>query len=57
MFQDLRDQVDSRSVRGQVSTVTIYKLRPKLGFAIEGGANTRQPLPRVSHIEVGSHIQ
>ncbi|ELT89863.1 hypothetical protein CAPTEDRAFT_116140, partial [Capitella teleta] len=31
--------------------ITIQKLRPTLGIAIEGGANTKQPLPRVIQIQ------
>lgn len=33
--------------------VVIYKTKPTLGIAIEGGANTRQPLPRVISIQPG----
>ena len=32
--------------------VTVYKKKPTLGIAIEGGANTRQPLPRIINIQV-----
>ncbi|XP_064649030.1 whirlin-like isoform X3 [Lineus longissimus] len=31
--------------------VTVYKTQPTLGVAIEGGANTRQPLPRIINIQ------
>ncbi|KAJ8300251.1 hypothetical protein KUTeg_021770 [Tegillarca granosa] len=31
----------------------MYKSKPTLGVAIEGGANTRQPLPRVINIQPG----
>ncbi|KAL3872400.1 hypothetical protein ACJMK2_040328 [Sinanodonta woodiana] len=33
--------------------VYIYKTKPTLGMAVEGGANTRQPLPRVINIQPG----
>ncbi|KAK3594599.1 hypothetical protein CHS0354_000392 [Potamilus streckersoni] len=33
--------------------VYIYKTQPTLGMAVEGGANTRQPLPRVINIQPG----
>ncbi|XP_064616824.1 whirlin-like [Liolophura sinensis] len=33
--------------------ITIYKTKPTLGLAIEGGANTRQPLPRVISVQPG----
>lgn len=32
--------------------VYIYRCKPTLGVAIEGGANTRQPLPRVISVQV-----
>lgn len=33
-------------------TVTVKKLAPYLGIAIEGGKDTKQPLPRVINIQV-----
>lgn len=33
--------------------VTIKKSKPTLGIAIEGGAHTRQPLPRIINIQPG----
>ncbi|XP_052222739.1 uncharacterized protein LOC127838790 isoform X2 [Dreissena polymorpha] len=33
--------------------VYIYKTKPTLGMAVEGGANTRQPLPRVINLQPG----
>ncbi|XP_060071925.1 whirlin-like [Ylistrum balloti] len=33
--------------------VTIHKTKPTLGLAIEGGANTRQPLPKVINVQPG----
>lgn len=32
--------------------VIIYKTKPTLGIAIEGGLNTRQPIPKVISIQV-----
>ena len=33
------------------TTILVRKTRPTLGIAVEGGANTRQPLPRVISIQ------
>ncbi|XP_041368302.1 whirlin-like isoform X2 [Gigantopelta aegis] len=33
--------------------VNVYRTKPTLGLAIEGGANTRQPLPRVINVQPG----
>ncbi|RUS92233.1 hypothetical protein EGW08_000086 [Elysia chlorotica] len=33
--------------------VYIYRSQPTLGVAIEGGANTRQPLPKVINVQPG----
>lgn len=33
--------------------IRVSKSAPTLGIAIEGGANTRQPLPRIVTIQVG----
>jgi len=38
---------------GDVEVITVYKTKPTLGIAIEGGANTKQPLPRVISITEG----
>lgn len=35
-----------------LQVVYIYRCKPTLGVAIEGGANTRQPLPRVISVQV-----
>lgn len=32
--------------------ITVSKTKPILGIAIEGGANTRHPLPRIINIHV-----
>lgn len=32
--------------------ITVKKTKPILGIAIEGGANTRHPLPRIININV-----
>lgn len=32
--------------------ITIQKTKPILGIAIEGGANTKHPLPRIINIHV-----
>jgi len=34
--------------------ITVRKTRPLLGIAIEGGANTKHPLPRIINIHVSS---
>ncbi|XP_070175675.1 whirlin-like [Littorina saxatilis] len=36
-----------------LGVVYIYRCKPTLGVAIEGGANTRQPLPRVVTVQPG----
>lgn len=35
--------------------VTVRKTKPILGIAIEGGANTKHPLPRIINIHVSLH--
>ena len=35
-----------------LDVVYIYRSKPTLGLAIEGGANTRQPLPKVINVQV-----
>jgi len=40
---------DSLSTNEEV--VIVNKLRPTLGLAIEGGAGTKQPLPRIISIQ------
>lgn len=35
--------------------ITVKKTKPLLGIAIEGGANTRHPLPRIINIHVSSY--
>lgn len=32
--------------------ITVRKTKPLLGIAIEGGANTKHPLPRIINIHV-----
>lgn len=36
--------------------VTVRKTKPILGIAIEGGANTKHPLPRIININVSCGI-
>ncbi|KAH9489874.1 hypothetical protein Btru_051809 [Bulinus truncatus] len=36
-----------------LEVIYIYRSKPTLGLAIEGGANTRQPLPKVINIQPG----
>ena len=36
----------------ELQEIKIFKSKPTLGIAIEGGANTRQPMPRVAKIQV-----
>ena len=33
--------------------ITVHKTKPNLGIAVEGGAGTRQPLPKIIKIQVG----
>ena len=33
--------------------IAVRKTKPNLGIAVEGGAGTRQPLPKVIKIQVG----
>ncbi|XP_048244992.1 whirlin-like isoform X1 [Haliotis rufescens] len=44
-----------REVYGDIPLhlVSLYRTKPTLGLAIEGGANTRQPLPRVINVQPG----
>lgn len=35
--------------------ITVKKTKPILGIAIEGGANTKHPLPRIINIHVSTH--
>jgi len=37
--------------------ITVKKTKPILGIAIEGGANTKHPLPRIINIHVSTSIQ
>ncbi|XP_074655766.1 whirlin-like [Tubulanus polymorphus] len=45
--------VDDSCQTDEGSIVNVYKTKPTLGIAIEGGANTRQPLPRIINIQPG----
>lgn len=36
--------------------VTVRKTKPILGIAIEGGANTKHPLPRIININVSTNV-
>lgn len=36
--------------------ITVKKTKPTLGIAIEGGANTKHPLPRIINIHVSIHV-
>lgn len=36
--------------------VTVRKTKPILGIAIEGGANTKHPLPRIININVSAAL-
>lgn len=36
--------------------ITVKKTKPILGIAIEGGANTKHPLPRIINIHVSSTL-
>lgn len=37
--------------------ITVKKTKPILGIAIEGGANTKHPLPRIINIHVSDSIE
>jgi hypothetical protein len=37
--------------------ITVKKTKPILGIAIEGGANTKHPLPRIINIHVRNIIE
>lgn len=37
--------------------ITVKKTKPILGIAIEGGANTKHPLPRIINIHVSKDLQ
>jgi hypothetical protein len=37
--------------------ITVKKTKPILGIAIEGGANTKHPLPRIINIHVSGAIE
>ena len=50
IFGFFQDEIDGTQHR-----ITVYKTKPTLGIAIEGGANTRQPLPRIINIQVCLH--
>ena len=53
-FQANKKIVDAKKKYGDIplEIIPVYKTKPTLGMAIEGGANTRQPLPRVINIQV-----
>lgn len=36
--------------------ITVKKTKPILGIAIEGGANTKHPLPRIINIHVSNQL-
>lgn len=36
--------------------ITVKKTKPILGIAIEGGANTKHPLPRIINIHVSAKL-
>lgn len=36
--------------------ITVKKTKPILGIAIEGGANTKHPLPRIINIHVSTQL-
>ncbi|XP_060572635.1 whirlin-like isoform X2 [Ruditapes philippinarum] len=46
---------DAKKKYGEVPLyiIPVYKTKPTLGMAIEGGANTRQPVPRVISLQPG----
>jgi hypothetical protein len=37
--------------------ITVKKTKPILGIAIEGGANTKHPLPRIINIHVSGAVE
>ena len=54
LFKESRKIEEAKKKYGDVplEIIPVYKTKPTLGMAIEGGANTRQPLPRVINIQV-----
>jgi len=42
---------------GELQLVKVNKTKPTLGIAIEGGANTRQPMPKIVKIQVNTDCQ
>lgn len=49
-LENLEQQWSSRRV------VRVEKTRPILGIAIEGGANTKVPLPRIAKVQVSKNL-
>nr|XP_039270010.1 whirlin-like [Styela clava] len=52
---EYEDIIDPREYLKDVEKqkIIIFKIAPTLGLSIEGGANTRQPLPRISSVQSG----
>ena len=44
--------LNSGIVKKQMRKISMYKRKPTLGLAIEGGGSTKQPLPRIVNIQV-----
>ncbi|XP_050389473.1 whirlin isoform X2 [Patella vulgata] len=46
---------EARERYGDISLdiICVYRSKPTLGLAIEGGANTRQPIPRIINVQPG----
>ncbi|XP_053381270.1 whirlin-like [Mercenaria mercenaria] len=53
--RESRQIKDGKKKYGEVPLyiIPVYKTKPTLGMAIEGGANTRQPVPRVISLQPG----
>lgn len=55
IYMESRKIEDAKKRYGDVPfyIIPLYKTKPTLGMAIEGGANTRQPVPRVINLQPG----
>ncbi|BFZ20580.1 hypothetical protein BsWGS_23619 [Bradybaena similaris] len=51
--EEIKRQATEKYGEIPLEIVYIYRSKPTLGVAIEGGANTRQPLPKVITVQPG----
>ncbi|CAG5130043.1 unnamed protein product, partial [Candidula unifasciata] len=52
-IEEIKRQATEKYGDIPLDIVYIYRSKPTLGVAIEGGANTRQPLPKVISVQPG----